>query len=575
MARSGSSKSLAEASFAAVSNILHLNDSNDDIATDMQEEQRERGAIELGLTEQLTSLDHEKQALLDEMQTKLREKETAIENMEQTTSQQAQQISHLQTELDQLREQAEAEEKRAAAPDISDLRAEIERNRKDAAMLERQVSDAAYRLEARKERERALASELAQIQASIKTDDEDAAKQLNAMEEHLRKTNASRAKYEEENRSMGQETDDILAKLRTVLYEDHSEGGDSGMSDAVAHLMAEFQDLREKEEELGKVLVLRMQEREETDNALEAIKEIRARTKLGEKAIQEVMQKLVSSLNSMNFDNKVLFGRFEYKDERTEAMKQRHQDAISTLEALGEIQKETNASLGFVQTKLVERLSLLDWNKQPGDIAGSASEAACTTADGKAGKDIVVDTVEDAERIHKEAKSRLDTIRDNIRTNLMGDADSEPIHSKMTAATFDSADKDENEVFKLEEEISSKDERIESLQSTAQKLTKQISSLKKELADTEEMGKTDITKSVDTLERLQKKVEQAATVSNEREEEISILQAAMEEKKRSEAALESELNTINEEALLSQKDSDVCWMKICPQLSTTLGYNYI
>jgi hypothetical protein len=30
----------------------------------------------------------------------------------------------------------------------------------------------------------------------------------------------------------------------------------------------------------------------------------------------------------------------------------------------------------------------------------------------------------------------------------------------------------------------------------------------------------------------------------------------MEEKKRSEAALESELNTINEEALVSQKDSD-------------------
>ena len=521
----------------------------------MQEEQRERGAIELGLTEQLTSLDHEKQALLDEMQAKLREKETAIENMEQTTSQQAQQISHLQTELDQLREQAEAEEKRAAAPDISDLRAEIERNRKDAAMLERQVSDAAYRLEARKERERALASELAQIQASIKTDDEDAAKQLNAMEEHLRKTNASRAKYEEENRSMGQETDDILAKLRTALYEDHSDGGDSGMSDAVADLMAEFQDLREKEEELGKVLVLRMQEREETDNALEAIKEIRARTKLGEKAIQEVMQKLVSSLNSINFDNKVLFGRFENKDERTEAMKQRHQDAISTLEALDKIQKETNASLGFVQKELVERLSLLDWNKQPGDIAGSASEAACTATDGK-GTSIVVETLEDAERIHKEAKSRLDAIRDNIRTNLMDAADSGPIHSKMAAATFDSADGDENEVFKLEEEISSKDERIESLQSTAQKLTKQISSLKKELADTEEMGETDMTKSVDTLERLQKKVEQAATVSNEREEEISKLEAAMEEKKRSEAALESELKTISEEALVSQKDSD-------------------
>ena len=70
------------------------------------------------------------------------------------------------------------------------------------------------------------------------------------------------------------------------------------------------------------------------------------------------------------------------------------------------------------------------------------------------------------------------------------------------------------------------------------------------------MGETDKTKSVDTLERLQKKVEQAATVSNEREEEISKLQAAMEKKKRSEAALESELNTINEEALVSQKDSD-------------------
>jgi len=561
-ASGASTRSLAEASLAAVSNMLNLDDPKDDdnigidpaedIAMDIHGDQREKGAIELGLAEQLTSLDHEKQTLIDEMQTKLREKETDIENMERTTSEQAQQISQLQAELDQLREQGEEEEKKAAVPEMNDLRAEIEKNLGQAAMLERQVSDAEYRLEARKEREEVLTSELAQIQASIKTDDEDAAKQLEAMEEHLRKANASRAKYEEENRSMRQETDDILAKLRTNLYEILSEGGDSGNSDAFADLMTKFHDLREKEEELGKVLVLRMQERGEVVNALEAIKEIRNRTKLGEKAAQEVMQKLISSLNSINFDNKVLFSRFTKKDERAEAMKQRHQDAISSLEGLGEIQKETNASLGFVQAELLERLALLNWNKQQGDIAGNAYGTSFTTADGKA----IVDTLEDAERAHKEAKARLDAIRDGIRTNLIGSVDSESVHSKMTTATSHSADDEEDEVFRLEDEISSKHERIESLQSTAEKLTEQIALLKKELVGIEEMGEADKTKSANTIERLQNKVKQAVTVSNERKKQISKLQATLEEKKKSEATLESELGTIKEEALLSRNDSD-------------------
>ena len=286
MERSGSTRSLAEASLAAVSNMLNLDDSKDDddfgeddagadAAMDIHDDRREKGAIELGLAEQLTGLDIEKQNVIDEMQTKLREKETDIENMERTTSQQAQQISELQAELDQLREQAEEEEKKAVVPDICDLREEIEKNREEASALERHVSDAEYRLEARKEREKILTSALAQIVESIKSDEENATGQLKEMEEHLRKANASRAKYEEENRSMRQETDDILVKLRTDFYDTLSKGGSTG--DAFANLMAEFEELREKEEELGAVLVSRMQERGEVVNALEAIKEIRDR----------------------------------------------------------------------------------------------------------------------------------------------------------------------------------------------------------------------------------------------------------------------------------------------------------
>lgn len=182
-------------------------------------------------------------------------------------------------------------------------------------------------------------------------------------------------------------------------------------------------------------------------------------------------------------------------------MKKRHEDAIASLEALGEIQKETHASLGFMQTELAERLALLEWNKEKADIAGNASGTSFTTADGKD----IVDTMDDAERIHMEAKDRLNTIRDDIRSNLISSTDNESVHSKMTSATAASADDDEDEVFRLEEEISSKDEKIESLQSTAEKLTEQIASLKKELADTEGMGERDKTKAIDTIERLQKK----------------------------------------------------------------------
>ena len=334
MERSGSTRSLAEASLAAVSNMLNLDDSKDvdgvgqddvgadaDVIMDIHDDRREKGAIELGLAEQLTGLDLEKQNVIDEMQSKLREKENDIENMEWKTSQQAQEIVDLQAELDQLREQAEEEEKMTVVSDISDLREEIEKNRVEASALERQVSDAEYRLQARKEREQILTSALAQILKSIKSDEGNATGQLREMEKHLRKANASRAKYEEENRSMRQETDEILAKLRTDFYDTFSEGGSTG--DAFANLMTEFQELREKEEELGAVLVSRMQEREEVVNALEAIKEIRDRSDLGQKAAQEVMQKLISSLNSINFDNKVLFSRFSKKDERTEAMKKR------------------------------------------------------------------------------------------------------------------------------------------------------------------------------------------------------------------------------------------------------------
>ena len=561
MERSGSTRSLAEASLAAVTNMLNLDDSKDDNGVeqddddaaaiiDIHDEQREKGAIEIGLAEQLTGLDLEKQNVIDEMQAKLKEKETDIENMERTTSLQAQQISELQAELDQLREQAEEEEKKAMVPDVSDLRAEIEKNQAEAMALERQVSDAEYRLEARKEREQILTSALAQIMESIKSNEEDAAKQLEEMEEHFRKANASRAKYEEENRSMRQETDDILAKLRSDFYDTLSEGGDTG--DTFANLMTEFQALREREEELGAVLVSRMQERGEVVNALEAIKEIRNRTDLGQKAAQEVMQKLISSLNSINFDNKVLFSRFAKKDERTESMRKRHEDAIASLEALGEIQKETYASLGFMQTELAERLTLLDWNKEMGDVAGNASGTSFTTADGNG----IVDTLEDAERIHKEAKARLDTIRDDIRTNLIGSSDNESVHSKMTMTTTNSADDDEDEVFRLEEEISSKDEKIESLQATAEKLTEQIASLKKELTGIEEMGKRDKNKSVDAIERLQKRVQEAVVVSKGREKEISNLEATLQEKKESEEALESELGTIKEEALNAKGDSD-------------------
>lgn len=560
MERSGSNRSLAEASLAAVTNMLNLDDSKDDngveqdddvaATIDIHDERRQKGAIEIGLAEQLTGLDPEKQNVIDEMQAKLKEKETDIENMERTTSQQAQQISELQAELDQLREQAEEEEEKAAVPDVSDLRAEIEKNQAEALALERQVSDAEYRLEARKEREQILTSALAQIVESIKSNEEGAANQLEEMEEHLRKANASRAKYEEENRSMRQETDDILAKLRADFYDTLSEGGDTG--DTFANLMTEFQELREREEELGAVLVSRMQERGEVVNALEAIKEIRNRTDLGQQAAQEVMQKLISSLNSINFDNKVLFSRFAKKDERTESMKKRHEDAIASLEALGEIQKETNASLGFMQTELSERLTLLNWNKEMGDVAGNASGTSFKTADGNG----IVDTLEDAERIHKEAKARLDTIRGDIRTNLIGSSDNESVHSKMTMATANSADDDEDEVFRLEEEISSKDEKIESLQATAEKLTEQIAALKKELTGIEEMGERDKEKSVDAIERLQKRVQEAVVVSKEREKEISNLKTALQEKKESEEALESELGTIKEEALHAKGDSD-------------------
>lgn len=565
MERSGSTRSLAEASLAAVSNMLNLDDSKDDdgigeddadadadadVTMDIHDDRREKGAIELGLADQLTGLDLEKQNIIDEMQTKLREKETDIENMERTTSQQAQQISELQAELDQLREQAEEEEKKAIVPDISDLREEIEKNRMEALALERQVSDAEYRLEARKEREQILTSALAQILETIKSDEENGTGQLKEMGEHLRKANASRAKYEEENRSMRQKTDDILAKLRADFYDTLSDGGSTG--DAFANLMAGFQELREKEEELGEVLVSRMQEREEVVNALEAIKEIRDRSDLGQMAAQEVMQKLISSLNSINFDNNVLFSRFAKKDERTESMKKRHEDAIASLEALGEIQKETHASLGFMQTELAERLALFEWNKEKTDIADNTSGTSFTTADDKN----IVDTMEDAERIHKEAKGRLNTIRDDIRSNLIGSIDNESVHSKITSATAASADDDEDEVFRLEEEISSKDEKIESLQSTAEKLTEQIASLKKELAGTEEMGERDKAKAVDTIERLQKKVQEAVVVSKEREVKISNLQATLQEKKESEGALESELSTTKVEALHSQINSD-------------------
>ena len=273
---------------------------------------------------------------------------------------------------------------------------------------------------------------------------------------------------------------------------------------------------------------------------------------MGQKAAQEVIQKLISSLNSINFDNKVLFSRFAKKDERTESMKKRHEDAIASLEALGEIQKETHASLGFMQTELAERLALLEWNKEKADIAGNASGTSFTTADGKN----IVDTMDDAERIHMEAKDRLNTIRDDIRSNLISSTDNESVHSKMTSATTASADDDEDEVFRLEEEISSKDEKIESLQSTAEKLTEQIASLKKELADTEGMGERDKTKAIDTIERLQKKVQEAVVVSKEREEKISNLQATLQEKKENEDALESELDAITEEAPQSQINSD-------------------
>ena len=59
---------------------------------------------------------------------------------------------------------------------------------------------------------------------------------------------------------------------------------------------------------------------------------------------------------------------------------------------------------------------------------------------------------------------------------------------------------------------------------------------KKELADTEEMGERDKAKTVDTIERLQKKVQEAAVVSKKREEKISNLQATLQEKKESEEA---------------------------------------
>ena len=205
-----------------------------------------------------------------------------------------------------------------------------------------------------------------------------------------------------------------------------------------------------------------------------------------------------------------------------------------------------------MQTELAERLALLEWNKEKADIAGNASGTSFTTADGKN----IVDTMDDAERIHMEAKDRLNTIRDDIRSNLISSTDNESVHSKMTSATAASADDDEDEVFRLEEEISSKDEKIESLQSTAEKLTEQIASLKKELADTEGMGERDKTKAIDTIERLQKKVQEAVVVSKEREEKISNLQATLQEKKENEDALESELDAITEEAPQSQINSD-------------------
>ena len=481
--RISSSGSLAEASLAAVSNILQLEGgekatSDGEEFLSIHDPRRKRSAVELGLLDQLTGLINEKQRMIDEMEGKLREQEAEIEAMERSTNRQAQTISKLQAEFDGLRRQIDEEERNSAVPDMESVRDEVQRNWNQAMALERQLRDAQYKLECRMEREHALVAELAMNEAHSKAIEEGALSQLTVLEEQLRHTRESRSKYEEENRASKHEMEDKMNKMRSDLYGVLAEGGH--ISDSFVILMDTFQAVRQKEKELLEVLVSRMPEKKEAFNTMEVIEESRGRADTARDAALELIQKFTSSLASIELDDNTFYRR-DGGDEKIRSIKQHHNGGIAVLESLAAVQAEACTSLGEVEKELMKRVAFLDWNASQVNGIKRSSLSLSPKARVKAARRVNSEAIKIAERTQKETRGRLDAIRDDIKNKISNPIGvEESVHSTTTAT--ESSD-EEGAVKKIIEEMLAEDAEVELLQAKSAQLEEQISSLQHELEE--------------------------------------------------------------------------------------------
>lgn len=531
-------------------------------------------AVRSDMMSQLASLEQDKRMMLEELETKLQGKEAAIETLERTTSLQDQTIKDLEAELERLKQLTEEEEQRASA-EMDNMRDEIKDNEDKAIELEQKVAEAERTLMARREREGQLRDELNTMEENVRKVDAEAAETILDLEEKLAKSSASQARYEEQNREMKKSMDEALEALRKDLMEFLPDGSSDNL---IQELMDQFAALREKEEQLGEVLVERMQERQETLGALERMAEVSKRAETGFEGIHDTINRFKKGLEEMEGEANENSGPQEKSDARkSDRLRRRHKAAIMALEKAAKVQVNIQKSLRLVEEELMDRLASLEWNNsdgsmgENGDVSAIGGEAAPN--EGKptrrgSGNDVM----KHAERIQEESREALRSIKKELEDELAsidqeigsgynGRDGSRTDKVESTGDEDEHGDNNgEDDLDKLESELEAKDAKIMSLQATTAERESTVESLRAELEQLQESTKEESQASLKVMEKLQEEVRAIVERVGEKDRMIASLSALLEQRRASEAALTAELAALREEAKDIEPDlpEDMC-----------------
>lgn len=550
------------------------------------------------LASHLQQLEESECRMLTELETRLHRKQSAIETLDRTAALQDQTLSELEREMDELMKQEEEERLQAAA--------EVPTERKDdtdtkkVLELEAEVLELERTLEIRKERERVLRHEWKEMENKVRMTDRNAADQIAKMDERLWKNVVSRVKYEEENHILQRKTDEALGGLRLKLMqflpEDRKE-------ELTAELMEQIGRLRKKEEELGKLVVRRTEERREAVVALGQMQTLEHRAEEsfrsmwamtyqlrdGLKHGEERAQRLQPFCAVANGEDKGAGDEGDASTKKTERLRKRQEVAIEGLENAASIQKRIRKSLRQLEEEIRERLAS---SESGGHGSGDASVGTGSGSSGMAGPPNAwrrgIDTAsrsngtgsgsstnrEDAsemknvprrvelfleepneslQRLQEDMERRLGEIDGKFPKNNGGTDESDQAsrdNDSMVPADAQELD----ELSKLGAEVEAKDAEIESLQASALEHERTVEALGSELERLQESSREQSRASLEVMEKLEEEMRAVVERVTESDRVIESLTAVLQERKATETELAKEYKDLRREVKDTEPD---------------------